>query len=391
MSEHEPGFDAEIGGYRRVRELGRGAMGVVFEARDPADGVVALKVLVPPPLMSADDRDGLRKRFLREARAMSAVDHPNVVRVYDAGEANGLLFLSMELLDGENLRTLLARTGPLAPAEAVGLVLQLCEALEAVHHAGIIHRDVKPENVIVLRDGTLKLTDFGVAWMENEATLTRTGGVLGSPAYMSPEQILGRPVDRRSDLFSAAVTLYQLLANRLPFAGAGLMEMAHNVAYAEPEPLPAHVPYALARVVLRGLQKSPAARYATTTEFAGALRATLARQAPAARVLPPAPAPAGPVAGTCPTAPALAATVVQADLRCARHPRQPAIGLCQVCSRPLCPACARRDRPPFYCFIHAPVTFFGISIVRLEVTLAVLVFLLLLLSLSPVGYWLLRR
>ncbi|HTE21119.1 MAG TPA: B-box zinc finger protein, partial [Armatimonadota bacterium] len=217
------------------------------------------------------------------------------------------------------------------------------------------------------------------AWMDDEATLTRTGGVLGSPAYMSPEQILGRPVDRRSDLFAAAVSLYQLLSDRLPFEGKSLMEMAHNVAYSEPAPLPPSVPHALARATLRGLQKSPAARYATATEFAAALRPPAA---PPPRPLPDlAPGPAAVLPADAPTA-----TVVDAGSRCSRHPARPAAGLCQACRRPLCRACVRGDRPPYFCRIHTPVTIFGISAVRLEVALALAAFLLLLLCLSPVGY-----
>jgi serine/threonine protein kinase len=382
MSAGAPAFGERIGDYRLVREVGRGAMGVVFEALDAEDRRVALKVLVPPALMPAEEREGLHRRFLREASALGAVDHPNVVRIHQVGEADGHLYLAMDFLDGRNLREVL-RDGPLPPAHAVTVAGQLLDALEAVHTVGIVHRDVKPENAVVLADGTVKLTDFGIARIESEATLTRTGGILGSPAYMSPEQILGRQVDRRSDLFSLAATLYQLLADRLPFEGAGLMEMAHNVAYAEPRPLPPSVPYALARVVLRGLQKSPAARFATAAEFAHALRRAAAgpETAPAAATPLVPPLPAGPADGE-----PLARTVLDAAARCPRHPRQPAVGHCRACGRALCRACARQDRPPYYCFIHRPVTIFGISAVRLEVALAALAFLLLLLTLSPLGY-----
>jgi eukaryotic-like serine/threonine-protein kinase len=382
MTGSELGPGVEIGGYRLVREIGRGMMGVVFEARDGEDRPVALKVLMPPPLLTSEELQSLERRFLREARALSSVDHPNVVRVFGFGGDAGRLFLAMELLDGQNLRQVLIASGALVAPQAAAVMVQLCDALEAVHHAGIVHRDIKPENVVLLADGSVKLTDFGVAWVENEATLTRTGGVLGSPAYMSPEQILGRPVDRRSDLFSAAVTLYQLLADRLPFAGANLVEMAHRVAYAEPDPLPASVPYALGRAVLRGLQKSPAARYATAHQFADSIRLSLpARNAPAipadqARTLAAA-------AGT--------ATVMDIRSRCAQHRSQPAVGHCRACGRALCRHCARHERPPYYCLLHTPVTFFGISTVRLEVALVAIALLLLLLTLSPLGYAALSR
>lgn len=381
MSEAALPFGDRIGDYRLVRELGRGAMGVVFEAQAPNEGIVALKLLVPPPLLPAAEREALQHRFTREARALSAVDHPNVVRVHEFGEAAGNFYLAMEFLDGTNLRELLSGRGALPPAEAVPIAVQLCRALEAVHHAGIVHRDVKPENVIVLRDGTAKLTDFGVAWVENEATLTRTGGILGSPAYMSPEQILGRPVDRRSDVFSAAATLYQLLAGRLPFTGSGLMEMAHNVAYAEPAPLPSDIPRALARIVEQGLQKTPAARFASAADLAGALERALAAPT-GSRTISPIPA----VLSNLSPPHALSPTVHDAIAWCARHPRRHALGYCHACGRSLCGLCTRQTQAPHFCSLHAPVTLFGISLVRLEVALMAAFFLLLLMLLSPLGY-----
>ncbi len=385
MSEVALPFGDRVGDYHLLRELGRGAMGVVFEARAPGEAIVALKLLVPPPLLPDAEREGLQRRFTREARALSAIDHPNVVRVHEFGEAGGNFYLAMELLDGANLRELLSGRGPLPPAEAVSIAVQLCRALEAVHHAGIIHRDVKPENVIVLRDGTVKLTDFGVAWMENEATLTRTGGILGSPAYMSPEQILGRSVDRRSDVFSVAATLYQLLTDRLPFTGSGLMEMAHNVAYADPSPLPSDIPRAIVRVVEQGLQKTPAARFASAADLAGALERALA--APSGnRVSPPSPVATTPTFLAQVVAPAQTPTVHDAIAWCARHPRRHALGYCQACGRSLCSLCTRQTQAPHFCALHAPVTVCGINLVRLEVALMAAFFLLLLLVLSPLGY-----
>lgn len=378
MSEVVPRAGEQIGAYRLLREIGRGAVGVVFEAESPAGQSAAVKIIVPPPLLPEAERDSLRARFLREARALSVVDHPNVVRIYEYGEEGGYLFLAMELLQGENLRQLLAR-GPVPPAEAAELAVQLCAALDAVHHAGIVHRDVKPEN-LVLSQGRVKLTDFGVAWMENEATLTRTGGVLGSPAYMSPEQILGKAVDRRSDLFSAAATLYQLLAGSLPFEGSGLMELAHNVIYGEPRPLPPGIPYSLARVVQRGLQKSPAARYSTATELAEAIRSAMFRTgaAPAAATFD--------AAATVLEVPEdLTYTTRDPASRCTRHPGRAAVAHCAACRRPFCPSCIRQPRPPYYCRLHAPVTLFGVPTVRLEVAVAAAAFVLLLLCITSFG------
>jgi hypothetical protein len=185
---------------------------------------------------------------------------------------------------------------------------------------------------------------------------------------MAPEQIRGRRVDRRADLFSAAATLFHLLTGRLPFAGESLVEMAHSVAYAEPVPLPPEIPAPLARVVMKGLQKSPAVRYASAAEMADALRAALST------------ADAPPVAAA-----------LDAMGRCARHPWRRTVGRCEACRRPLCRHCARRDQPPFYCLLHTPVTLFGVPLVRVEVALAAVAFLLLLLALSPLGYDVFRR
>jgi serine/threonine-protein kinase len=368
-------FSGQIGPYQLVREVGRGAAGVVYEARDPEDRRLALKLLTWPVGMQAEDRETFRRRFLREARALSAVHHPNVVPIHDAGEEEGRLYLAMEFLDGENLRALLTHTGALPPAEAVPLLLQLCDALEAVHQAGIIHRDVKPENVVVMADGGVKLTDFGVAWMENEATLTRTGGVLGSPAYMSPEQVLGKPVDRRSDVYSLAVTLYQVLTGALPFEGGSLLELAQQVAYQTPPPpcLPGHE--RLVRAMMQGLQKSPNARHASAADFADALRAALTSDE------------------VRPATPLAEATLLDAPATtrvCPRHPRQPVLGDCAVCGRALCAACAR-GRGRLYCRMHAPLTLFGISTVRLEVAIALAAFVSLMLAATTWGAVLFRH
>ena len=368
-------FSGQIGPYRLVREVGRGAVGVVYEVRDPEEHRLALKLLSWPVGMQAEDQETFRRRFLREARALSAIQHPNVVRIHDAGEAEGKLYLAMEFLDGENLRHRLTRTGAIPPAEAIPLLLQLCDALEAVHQAGIIHRDVKPENVVVMSDGAVKLTDFGVAWMENEATLTRTGGVLGSPAYMSPEQVLGKPVDRRSDVYSLAVTLYQVLTGSLPFQGGSILELAQQVAYETPAPplVPGHE--RLVRALMTGLQKSPNARHASAADFGDTLRACLTEESTQSAPL------------------SSEATVFHAPSParvCPRHPRQPVIGACAVCSRALCSACAR-GRGRLYCRMHAPLTLFGVSLVRFEVAVALVAFASLMLLATTWGAVLFRR
>ena len=384
----------EIGSYQVVREIGRGAMGVVLEAQDAEGATVALKLLSLPVALAEADAAALRARFLREGRALSAVEHPHVVRVFEVGEANAQLYLAMEFLDGESLRQLLARVGPLSPERVTEIGEQLLGALDAVHAAGIIHRDVKPENVLVLRDGRIKLADFGVAWMENEATLTRTGGMLGSPAYMSPEQILARPVDHRSDLFSAAATLYQLLMDRLPFPGAGLMELAQNVVYGQPEPLSPAVPTPLRLAIERALAKSADDRFATAGDFALALtraEVTLREPSPPPPLLPLV---VEPVVISVPSPPADAApeyTIYDRTSRCNRHPGIPAIAHCKACGQAVCDRCTRQSQAPYFCMVHAPITLFGVPLVRYEVALVLLMFILLLLGVGPVGYAILHR
>jgi serine/threonine protein kinase len=287
IEEHEqPGVEnpvskGELGSYHLLREVGRGAMGVVYEATAartlgdrPAGSRVALKLLVFPPLMPPGERPALIQRFEREARALAAVRHPNVVEVYEVGEADGQPFMAMEFLVGVNAREWLSRHGPLSAEETVRFGQQLCDALAAVHAAGIVHRDVKPDNLVLEADGRVRLTDFGIARMEVEATLTRTGGLIGSPAYMAPEQILGGPLDSRTDLFAAGVTLYQMLTGSLPFPGSTLMEMAHRVAYEAPRPLTGVAPK-LSAVLLKALEKEPARRFADAVALRDALISSL--------------------------------------------------------------------------------------------------------------------
>ncbi len=372
---------ARVGEFTLERELGRGTMGVVFAARGPRGEPVALKVLAPSPLLPSDAAAALHARFLREARALAAVRHPNVVRVHAAGEDAGLLYLAMDLLEGETLRRRLDRRGALPPHEVIRVGVQLCAALEAVHAAGIVHRDVKPENILVLADDTIRLTDFGIVWVADEATLTHTGGLLGSPAYMAPEQLLGQGADRRSDLYAVAVTLFQLLAAELPFSGESLPELAHNVVYAAPGPLPAAVPGALRRAIQRGLERHPAARYLDAREFALALDVCTQPAPVVPELVLTATTTWAP--GASPDAPAHPSTAVVPS--CGRHPHRAAVGRCEACAQPLCGGCARTVQPPYLCPIHRPASVLGVPLVRMEVAAAVVVFLLLLVCLSPWG------
>ncbi len=374
------------GEYHLAREVGRGAMGIVYEATAdrplgavPVGGRVALKLLVFPPLLPEGERAALIVRFAREARALAAVRHPNVARVFEVGEVEGQPFMAMEFLVGPNAREWLLRHGPMPPAEAVAFGTQLCDALAAVHAAGIIHRDVKPDNVVLEPDGTVRLTDFGIARMEVEASLTRTGGLVGSPAYMAPEQILGGAIDARSDLFSAGVTLYQMLTGELPFGGAHLMEVAHRVAY-EPARPPDGVPAPLVAVLLRALEKNPSHRFADAGEMGAALTAAATEPF------------AGETSNTgtvsTPSSdfslPKLSSPIH--DLTCLHHPAQGAVATCAECEQPLCRRCVFYRLGRAWCGEHASARVRPLWVTRLEVLSIGLLFAALLWSLYPLRW-----
>lgn len=256
-----------VGRYRLLQEIGGGGMGTVYEAEDAQLGrLVAVKLL--PPEYSRDRR--AKERFLREARAAAAVDHPNLCTVHDVGESEGRLYIVLSFYEGETLRDRLRR-GPLPLAEAREVAIQVARGLARAHEAGIVHRDIKPANVMLPRRGGAKILDFGIARLEGDgASLTRTGASWGTPAYMSPEQARGEPVDARTDVWSLGVMLYEMLAGRRPFGGESLEAVVSSILTQKPEPLERirpEVPSALARVVDRALAKDPAERYASAAEI----------------------------------------------------------------------------------------------------------------------------
>ena len=202
---------ARIAGYDIIGTLGEGGMGIVYRARDAAlDREIALKVIRPESLGVQ-----ARERFVREAKACSRINHPNIVTVYAAGEDGGAPWYAMELVDGETLRAVIHR-GPVPWETAADWIAGVLDALSRLHAEGIVHRDLKPENIIVTRDGAAKLMDFGIARLSFETSLTADGATLGTARYMSPEQVRGTPVDARSDLFSLGAVLYELPTANLP-------------------------------------------------------------------------------------------------------------------------------------------------------------------------------
>lgn len=225
-----------IGRYRLLGEIGRGAMGAVYRARDPQlERDVAVKLISLAYAAGHGDPKEAAARFAREARVAARLQHPNVVAIYDFGEEGDQLYLVMELVEGETLAQRLARGDFPGTTAALDIVAQTADALAAAHLAGVIHRDIKPGNLLLRRTGTLKVSDFGVAKAVGESTeLTRTGMMVGSPAYMAPEQVQGMELDGRSDLFSLGVVLYEMLMHRKPFPADTLTTLVYQILHQDP-------------------------------------------------------------------------------------------------------------------------------------------------------------
>jgi serine/threonine-protein kinase len=271
--------DVLDGRYQLVRELGRGAAGAVYEARHLFTGrMVAAKVLLPHPL-PVSDRE-LRERLQREGRALASIRHPGVVDVLDGGVTmDGWPFIIMEMLSGRTLEGFVAARGTLTPSDTVGVALQLCSALDAVHRAGIVHRDVKPTNVIVVRDddGTerVKLVDFGIARLTQDERITGLGVILGTPAYMSPEQLLAfDTLDGSTDVYSVGVTMFECLTGKVPYLGPYpqiLIQASSTAPTPSVRGAGSDVPSRLADVVDRAIAKNRADRFQTPGDLASAL------------------------------------------------------------------------------------------------------------------------
>jgi eukaryotic-like serine/threonine-protein kinase len=262
------------GRYRIVRRIGSGGMADVYEAEDTQLGRhVAIKLL---HRRFAED-DEFVERFRREASAAAGLSHPNIVQVFDRGEWDGTYYIAMELLEGRNLKQVVREHGPLEPALAVDIVLQILKAARFAHRRGIVHRDIKPHNVIVDAEGRAKVTDFGIA-RAGASDMTETGSIMGTAQYLSPEQAQGQPVDARSDLYSIGVVLYELLTGAPPFEADSAVTIALKQVSEEPLPpmqrSPAVTP-ALDAVVMHALRKEPAERFQDADEFIAALESAM--------------------------------------------------------------------------------------------------------------------
>jgi serine/threonine protein kinase len=268
--------EKRIGRYEIEKTLGRGAMGVVYLARDPIiDRRVALKTLRVD--LDIEHAEEFRERFVREARAAGRLNHPGIVTVHDVGEdpETGLMYIAMEHVEGQDVKQLLASGRRFRPSESARIVADIAIALDYAHSLGVVHRDVKPANIILTADGSAKITDFGIARLET-SNLTVEGQFIGTPNFMSPEQITGKKVDGRSDIFSLGVVLFTLLTGQRPFGGDTMHEVTLRIVQ-EPSPIPStfsdDIPAALNPIVLKCLEKNPERRFQTGAELARVLAA----------------------------------------------------------------------------------------------------------------------
>jgi eukaryotic-like serine/threonine-protein kinase len=261
-----------FGRYEIVREIGHGAMGVVYEALDPTIGrKIALKAIHFDGIGTTADEAA--RRFKNEARAAGGLNHPNIVTVHDAGEDNGILYLAMEFIEGSTLEALIREQRTIATAQTIDIIRQVCAGLDFAHAKGIVHRDIKPGNIMLAGNRVVKITDFGIA-RAGEA-MTITGQVVGTPNYMSPEQVLGKPLDGRSDLFSVGVILYEMVTGERPFEGQSITTIMYKIVHETPIPprkLDATIHPGLSAVVEKALSKSTEDRFPNGDALARALQ-----------------------------------------------------------------------------------------------------------------------
>jgi serine/threonine protein kinase len=266
---------SHLGRYEIISELGQGAMGIVYKARDPLiDRVVAIKTINLNQAL--DEREEYEGRFYQEARAAGRLSHHNIVTIYDVGKSGDVAYIAMEFLEGRELRDILNEKPLLPLIQVLDLVGQVALGLAYAHEHGIVHRDVKPSNIMILQDDHVKITDFGIARMASAAVRTQTGMVLGSPKYMSPEQVMGKLTDQRSDIFSLGIMLYEMLTGRAPFVGENvnaIMYQTLNATPPAPNTLNPDVPEMLNFIVAKALAKKLDDRYQNARDIVEDLRA----------------------------------------------------------------------------------------------------------------------
>ena len=279
----------QLGRYEIVRVLGSGAMGIVYEGLDSRlNRQVAIKTIIKSALVDSEQAADYSARFMREAQAVARLNHSNIVAVYDFGEEGDIAYFVMEFIQGNELKQYIDSGVRFALPKSLDLMIKLLDALEYAHSQGIVHRDIKPANIMIDKVGKLKLTDFGVVKFVDSQDGTQAGTMVGTPGYMSPEQILGTSVSPKSDIFAAGVVLYQLLTGQKPFTGDGVFAIQQKIVNEDP-PLPSSIdptlPPIFDQIISKALAKKPEQRYAHASEFADDLRRFLltdASQQPAA-------------------------------------------------------------------------------------------------------------
>src|SRR5215472_6193194 len=264
-----------IGRYKIVRELGRGAMGVVYHAIDPNIGrPVAIKTIQLGQGRKPEEMEKMRERLFREARSAGMLSHPGIVTIYDVEQQGDLAYIAMEYVDGPTLDHLMSEPVVMPPERMFSILAQAASALDYAHSKAIVHRDIKPANIMIAKDGTTKITDFGIAKITTSEHLTMTGAIVGTPHYMSPEQVQGQPVDGRSDQFSLAVIAYEMLTGEKPYTGEHLTTVVYKIVAEEPvlpHRLNPSLGGAIEGVIRKGLSKRADSRYRNCQEFTESL------------------------------------------------------------------------------------------------------------------------
>ena len=266
---------SHLGRYEIIEQLGRGEMGIVYKAHDPLiDRFVAIKAIDLQGL-NDDEREEYETRFYQEAKAAGRLNHPNIFTIYDLGESGNVAYIAMELMEEPDLQSIIANNQRLPINDALDITFQVAIALAyANQHGVVVHRDIKPSNIMVLRDKHVKIADFGIAKMASSLLRTKTGMIIGTPLYMSPEQVLSHSIDSRSDIFSLGIVLYQLLTGQLPFNGEtpnSIMYQIVNEGPQKPSLLNPEIPENLDIIVSKCLAKKPEDRYQSADELAGDL------------------------------------------------------------------------------------------------------------------------